>query len=310
VRRVLLVLIGLACIGGVAGWLISAPKPLYAAHSTEFESGGSAEHGQMIFFAGGCASCHATPKQDNPLKLGGGLELKSPFGSFFAPNISPDPTDGIGRWKVADLVNAMQAGVSPSGEHYFPAFPYTTYTHARVEDIRDLMAFLRTLPPVQGKAPPHTVSFPFNQRRALGLWKLLYLDHTPVAEDMSKSDEWNRGHYLVEALGHCAECHSGRNIIGGIEEKYRFAGGPDLEGHGWVPNITPEGLKDYSKTDLSYLLKTGDMPDGDSVGGSMTAVVRNLAMLSDADRNAISEFIKSLPSRASPPKPEKKPENQ
>jgi mono/diheme cytochrome c family protein len=310
VRPVLLVLIGLACIGAVAAWLISAPKPLYAAQSTEFESGGNAERGQTIFYAGGCASCHATPKQDDPLKLGGGLELKSPFGSFFVPNISPDPTDGIGRWKVADLVNAMQAGVSPSGEHYFPAFPYTTYTHARVEDIRDLMAFLRTLPPVPGKAPPHTVSFPFNQRRALGLWKLLYLDHTPVTEDMSKSAEWNRGHYLVEALGHCAECHSGRNVIGGIEEKYRFAGGPDLEGRGWVPNITPEGLKDYSKTDLSYLLKTGDMPDGDSVGGSMTAVVRNLAMLSDADRNAISEFIKSLPPRASPPKPEKKPENQ
>lgn len=305
-RRMVLVLIGLVCLGAAAAWMISAPRPLYAAGSSELEAGGNADRGKTIFYAGGCASCHATPKQDDPLKLGGGLELKSPFGSFFVPNISPDTEDGIGRWKVADLVNAMQAGLSPNGEHYYPAFPYTTYTHAKVEDIRDLMAFLRTLPPVKGKAPAHAVSFPFNQRRALGLWNLLYLDHSPIAQDAAKSQAWNRGHYLVAALGHCAECHSGRNIIGGIEEKYRYAGGPDLEGRGWVPNITPEGLKDYSKSDLAYLLKTGDMPEGDSVGGSMTAVVRNLANLSEEDLNAIAEFLQALPPRASPPKPEKK----
>lgn len=305
-RRSVLLLLALACVGAVAAWLISAPKPIYAPGSAELERGGDAERGQEIFYAGGCASCHATPKQDDPTKLGGGLELKSPFGTFIVPNISPDPKDGIGTWKVADLINAMQAGVSPQGEHYYPAFPYSTYTHARLDDIRDLMAFLRTLPPVPGKAPPHRLSFPFNERRLLGFWKLLYLDHSPIDEDKSKSAEWNRGHYLVAALGHCAECHSGRNILGGIEEAYRYAGGPDLEGRGWVPNITPEGLKDYSKIDIAYLLKTGDTPDGDSVGGSMTAVVRNMAKISESDRNAIAEFIKDLPPRASPPKPAKK----
>jgi mono/diheme cytochrome c family protein len=286
--------------------MAAAPKPVVATSDSTLEGGGNATQGQTIFYAGGCASCHATPGQEDPLRLGGGLELKSPFGSFFAPNISPHPDDGIGRWKVADLVNAMQAGVSPRGEHYFPAFPYTTYTHAKSEDIGDLMAFLRTLPAVPGKAPPHSIGFPFNIRAALGVWKLFYLDHKPVTEDATRSPEWNRGHYLTEALGHCVECHSGRNLIGGITTAYRYAGGVDLEGRGWVPNITPAGINGYSKQDVENLLATGETPDGDSVGGSMTAVVRNTSKLPQEDRAAIAEFIKSLPSRESPPKPPKK----
>ena len=299
-------LVSLGLIGVLAGAvlvIVTSPRPVMSASDSSLETAGSAERGQIVFYAAGCASCHTSPGQDDPLRLGGGLELKSPFGSFFAPNISQHADDGIGRWKVADLVNAMQAGVSPSGEHYFPAFPYTTYTHAKVEDIADLMAFLRTLPAVPGRAPAHTVGFPFNIRRALGIWKLLYLDHAPIAMDAQKDPAWNRGHYLVEALGHCAECHSGRNLIGGIIENYRYAGGADLEGRGWVPNITPEGIKDYSQADLAQLLKTGDTPDGDNVSGSMTAVVRNTAKLPDADRAAMAAFIKSLPPRVSPPKP-------
>ena len=261
----------------------------------------------MIFNAGGCASCHQSVGQDDRLRLGGGLELKSPFGSFFVPNISPDPKDGIGSWKVADLVNAMQAGVSPDGRHYYPAFPYATYAHAKAEDIRDLMAYLRSLPPVAGKAPEHRLAFPFNMRRTLGFWKLLYLDHAPIPSEPAQKPEWNRGRYLVEALGHCAECHSGRDRLGGIVLGQRFAGGPDLEGKGWVPNITPDkdGLADWSLTDIAYALKTGETPDGDSVGGSMRAVVRNMAELPDADVTAIATYIKSLPVRPSPEHPKR-----
>ena len=312
-RRILIILILLAGVAGAAFWTLTAPTPVVTASlAGVLETGGDVEKGRAVFYAGGCAACHVSQGQPegqvDRLKLGGGLELKSPFGSFYAPNISPHPTDGIGKWKVADLVNAMQGGVSPSGEHYFPAFPYTTYAHAKVEDIRDLMAFLRTLEPIPGKAPAHTVRFPFNVRRGLGLWKLLYLDHTPVAEEVARPLNWNRGKYLVEALGHCAECHSGRDMIGGIVEKYRYAGGPDLEGKDWVPNITQhkDGVADWSAKDIAYMLKTGDTPDGDSVGGSMTAVVRNMAELSDADREAIAAYIKSLPPREGPPKPPKK----
>ena len=293
----------------VAGWMLSAPRPVVAAVSPALERGGDVERGKLFFNAGGCASCHATPGQDDRLKLGGGLELKSPFGSFIAPNISSHKTDGIGVWKVADLVNAMQAGVSPSGEHYYPAFPYTTYGKAEVEDIRDLMAYLRTLPAVAGKAPEHRIAFPFNIRRGLGLWKLASLDPRPLIPDPQQSAEWNRGRYLTEAFGHCAECHSARDFKGTIIADFRYAGGADLEGTGWVPNITQhgDGVAEWSAKDIAWMLKSGDTPDGDVVGGSMKSVVKNLAELPDADRNAIAVYVKTLPGRASPPKPAKKP---
>ena len=293
----------------VAGWMLSAPRPVVAAVSPALERGGDVERGKLFFNAGGCASCHATPGQDDRLKLGGGLELKSPFGSFIAPNISSHKTDGIGVWKVADLVNAMQAGVSPSGAHYYPAFPYTTYGKAEVEDIRDLMAYLRTLPAVAGKAPEHRIAFPFNIRRGLGLWKLASLDPRPLIPDPQQSAEWNRGRYLTEAFGHCAECHSARDFKGTIIADFRYAGGADLEGTGWVPNITQhgDGVAEWSAKDIAWMLKSGDTPDGDVVGGSMKSVVKNLAELPDADRNAIAVYVKTLPGRASPPKPAKKP---
>ena len=291
-----------------AGWVLSAPKLVVAAASPTLEQGGDAARGKLFFDVGGCASCHATPGQDDRLKLGGGLELKSPFGSFIAPNISSHKTDGIGAWKVADLVNAMQAGVSPSGDHYYPAFPYTTYANAGVEDIRDLMAYLRTLPPVAGKAPAHSIAFPFNIRRGLGLWKLASLDPRPLIPDPRQSAEWNRGRYLTEAFGHCAECHSARDFKGTIIADFRYAGGADVEGTGWVPNITQhkDGVAEWSAKDIAWMLKSGDTPEGDVVGGSMKSVVKNMAELPDADRNAIAAYIKALPGRASPPKPAKK----
>ncbi len=306
-RRFVRFCLGIVVLGAAGFWYLSAPSPVMAAHSEALEEGGDAERGKVVFNAGGCASCHATPGQDDRLHLGGGLELKSPFGAFFAPNISPHNTDGIGAWKTADLVNAMQTGVSPDGNHYFPAFPYTTYAHAGIDDIRDLMAYLRTLSPVAGKAPQHTLGFPFNVRRGVGLWKLAYLDNTRLSRDAAQGAEWNRGRYLVEALGHCAECHSGRDFAGGIQARYRFAGGPDLEGKDWVPNITQhkDGLADWSVKDIAYALQTGNMPDGDTLGGSMNQVVRNMAELSEADRNAISLYIKSIPPREGPPRPPK-----
>ena len=308
-KRLSLGLLVLALAGfGVFWWLTSPVRAVPAEGNAATEQPGDPARGAIVFNAGGCSSCHATPKQDDRLRLGGGLELKSPFGTFVAPNISPDPQDGIGGWKTADLANAMLRGVSPEGEHYYPAFPYTTYAHARIEDVRDLMAYLRTLPPVSGKAPPHQIGFPFNVRRGLGLWKQLFLDTTPITNDPSRSEEWNRGRYLVDALGHCAECHSPRNVIGGIDAKERFAGGPDLEGRGWVPNITQSknGIGSWSKGDIVELLSTGFTPEYDSVGSSMADVVKNTAALPKPDREAMAEYIKSLPAREGPPRPAKK----
>jgi mono/diheme cytochrome c family protein len=262
-----------------------------------------------MFNAGGCSSCHAVPNQPDRLRLGGGLPITSPFGTFYAPNISPDPVDGIGRWSEADFVHAVTRGVSPDGQHYFPAFPYTSYAHAKVEDVQDLFGYLKTLAPVPGRAPDHDVPFPFNIRRNVGIWKLLFFDDKPFTPDPARTAQWNRGAHLVNAFGHCAECHSPRNALGGIVTAQRFAGGPDPEGHGFVPNITEKGLSDWSESDVVYFLETGQTPDGDSAGGAMARVIRNTSQLSADDRAAMANYLKSLPPVEGPPKPPKKQDN-
>jgi mono/diheme cytochrome c family protein len=302
-RRIVL---GLALAGALAlgvYWWLTAPAPVLAvtgpAHTPDLANG------LTTFNAGGCSSCHAVPGQPDRLKLGGGLAIPSPFGTFYAPNISPDPADGIGRWTEAQFVTAVTEGVSPSGTHYFPAFPYTTYTHAKRDDIRDLFAYLKTLSPVAGKVRDHDVPFPFNIRRNIGIWKRLFMDDAPFKPDAAHSAQWNRGAYLVNSLGHCAECHSPRNFLGGIIASQRFAGGPNTEGEGWVPNITQKGIGDWSEKDIAYFLETGQTPDGDTIGGSMGRVIRNTSELSAGDRAAIAEYLKSLPPVDGPPRPKK-----
>jgi mono/diheme cytochrome c family protein len=305
-RRTLLAALVVAAAGvGTYWWLTAVPRALAL---TMAASKPDLANGEVIFNAGGCASCHAVPNQPDRLKLGGGLALPSPFGTFYAPNISPDPTDGIGRWSEADFVGAVTRGVSPAGAHYFPAFPYTSYAHAKIEDVRDLFAYLKTLPPVAGKVRDHDLPFPFNIRRNVGIWKWLFFDDKPFAPDPSRSAAWNRGAYLANSFGHCVECHSPRNFLGGIVAAQRFAGGPNPEGEGWVPNITEKGLSDWSEKDIAYFLETGQMPDGDSAGGSMTRVIKNISQLPEADRNAIAGYIKSLPPVEGPPRPKKKAE--
>jgi mono/diheme cytochrome c family protein len=266
-------------------------------------------NGAMTFNAGGCSSCHAVPDQPDRTRLGGGLAIASPFGTFYAPNISPDTNDGIGRWTEAQFVTAVTRGTAPDGTHYFPAFPYTSYQHAGLEDVRDLFAYLKTLPAIAGKVRDHDLPFPFNIRRNIGIWKWLFMDTKPFVPDATRSAQWNRGAYLVNGLGHCAECHSPRNFLGGILGAQRFAGGPNPEGEGWVPNITQKGLAEWSAKDVAGFLETGEMPDGDSAGGSMVRVIKNTSQLSPQDRAAIADYVKSLPPVEGPPRPKKKPKD-
>ena len=302
-------LLGLAVVAAIVGfgvyWLITIPAVVPASALPAYTP--NLANGQITFNAGGCSSCHAVPGQPDRLRLGGGLAIPSPFGTFYAPNISPDPADGIGRWTEPEFVTAVLKGTSPRDTHYFPAFPYSSYQHAKVEDVRDLFAYLKTLQPVSGKVRDHDVPFPFNIRRNLGGWKFLFLDGKPFVPDPTKSEQWNRGAYIVNGLGHCAECHSPRNLLGGIISSQRFAGGPNPEGEGWVPNITQKGLSDWSDKTIAYFLQTGETPDGDSVGGSMTRVIRNTSQLSDADRMAMAVYLKSLPAVDGPPRPPKSP---
>lgn len=290
----LMALAGAAIVLGLAAfWFLTIPKTVavaaLGAHAPDLANG------RVIFIAGGCSSCHAVPKLQEPTRLGGGLALHSHFGTFYAPNISPDPKDGIGAWSEAQFVTALQKGTSPSGEHYYPAFPYTSYQRITIEDLRDLFGYLKTLPQVAGRVRDHDLPFPFTVRRALGLWKFLFLDGEPFKPDASKSANWNRGAYLVNGPGHCAECHTPRNIFGAMVSSRRFAGGPSPDGQGGVPNITEFKLNDWSVSDIAETLATGMTPDADRVGGGMVEVVRNLSQLSAADRTAMATYIKSLP---------------
>jgi mono/diheme cytochrome c family protein len=301
-RKLVLLLVLVALIGAAAFWYVTAPQRVAA--STLAPHTPNLDNGKTMFLVGGCASCHATPNQEDKTRLGGGLGLKSPFGTFFTPNISPDRKEGIGGWSEADFVTAMWKGTAPDGSHYYPAFPYTSYQRMKLEDVRDLFAYLKMLPPVEGKPRDHDLPFHLKVRRLLGGWNFLFLDGQQFKPDPSKSEEWNRGAYLVNGPGHCAECHSPRNVFGAIIARERFAGGPDPEGgDGWVPNITPAGIGDYSQRDIERILETGDMPDGDSVGGAMTAVVDNVSKISAADRAAIALYLKSLPPVEGPKRP-------
>ena len=306
-RRLLITLVAFAALG-IAGFLVlTDPRIVSPAPAIGTLPAPDIENGKLLFAAGGCSSCHATPGQDDKLRLGGGLALGSPFGRFHVPNISPHTRDGIGNWGVKDFVDAMATGVSPAGQHYYPAFPYASYRLMPPKALADLFAYIRTLSPVEGKVADHELRFPFNIRRVVGGWKLLFFDGAPFRPDPGKSEEWNRGAYLVQGPGHCAECHSNRNALGAIVQATRFAGGPDPEGKGWVPNITQadDGLGKWSKAEIAELLKTGFTPSFDNVGGSMAAVVRNTAQLSDADRLAMAEYLKSLPVVQGPPRPAK-----
>ena len=297
----LTILLVAGALGAVASvWILTQPRPAFSIAADRALEGGDPARGKLIFAAGSCASCHASPGQPDRLRLGGGLALASPFGTFRVPNISPDPLDGIGTWRTVDLANALLSGTAPDGAHYYPSFPYTSYARMQVSDVRDLMAYLRTLPAVSGKAPPHVLSMPFRIRRLVGIWKLLFFDRRPIVADPYQDASWNRGRYLVESLAHCAECHSSRNLLGAIKPASRFAGGQDPEGVGFIPNITPARIGDWNAADIAETLKSGNTPAHGRVGSSMTDVVTNIAMLPESDRNAIAIYIKSLPSRATP----------
>src|SRR5262245_20848476 len=301
-RTILAALLAAVAAIGLYWWLTA---PIALALSAAPRAPNLA-NGQEVFNAGGCTSCHAVPNQPDRLRLGGGLAIGSPFGTFYAPNISPDPTDGIGRWSETDFVNAVMKGVSPDGSHYFPAFPYTSYHRAKVEDVRDLFAYMKTLPAVPGRVRDHDLPFPFSIRRNIGIWKLLFMDNEPFVPDNARSPQWNRGAYLVNSFGHCAECHSPRNWLGGIIASQRFAGGPNPEGEGWVPNITQKGIGEWSEKEIADFLETGEMPEGDSATGAMRAVIRNLSQLAAEDRAAMAAYLKSLPPVVGPTPPKRK----
>lgn len=305
-----LIILSIACLllGGTVFWLLTMPRPLtveVTPHQPDLLNG------ETLFWAGGCASCHAAPDSENEerLILAGGVELETPFGTFRAPNISPDKKSGIGNWSQLDFLNAMVKGLSPDGEHYYPAFPYTNYQRMTSRDLLDLKSYLDSLPAIESEVEAHDLKFPFSVRRGLGLWKLLYLDGEMFKPDATASEVIERGRYLVQGPGHCGACHTARDAFGGIKKDRYLAGAPLFEGKdsgngeatGSIPNITPhkDGIGSWSLKDIEYALETGFNPDFDSFGGSMVDVQENMAKLSAEDRSAIAAYLKSLPEIAS-----------
>ncbi len=292
--RILRFLVVLAILGAAAGWFLTAPDPLAASDIPDREA--DADHGEAIFWAAGCASCHAAEdaEGDARLVMAGGRAFPSDFGTFYAPNISMDPDHGIGGWTEVEFLSAVMRGVSPEGQHYYPAFPYTTYARAGMADLQDLWAFFQTLPADSTPSRDHDVGFPFSIRRSLGGWKLLFSSDDWVMQGEDLSAEVMRGRYLVESLGHCGECHTPRNALGGLDYANWLAGAPNPSGEGRIPNITPAALT-WSASDIANYLRDGFTPEFDSAGGEMAEVIQNMAHLPDADRAAIAAYLQALP---------------
>ena len=287
-----LIVLGLVAAGGL--YLMARPKPLAAAAVSDLT--GDPVHGEEVFWAAGCASCHMADKAEGAaqLVLSGGQRFPSDFGTFVAPNISQDPEHGIGNWSLVDLANAITRGVSPEGEHYYPALPYASYAKMQMQDVADLYAFLKTLPADPTPSQPHELGFPFSIRDSIGVWKLMFLSGdwalpgnlTPTAA---------RGRYIAEAPAHCGECHTPRNMLGGLDTARWLGGAPNPTGDGRIPNVTPGKLK-WSAADIVQYLTTGFTPEFDSVGGHMAHVVENMARLPETDRQAVAEYLLAVPS--------------
>ncbi len=291
-RRILKLLVLAAVVAAGVAWVLTAPSKV----SSDTYAGltADAEKGEAVFTAAGCASCHHAPRSEDKLLLAGGQPFASDFGTFYAPNISSHPQAGIGGWSVEDLANAVTQGVSPKGQHYYPAFPYVAYSKITPQDLTDLHAYMMTLPADATPSKPHDVGFPFNIRRSLGGWKLLFASDDYVID---VPPDLERGRYLVETLAHCAECHTPRNALGALDEARWMGGAPNPSGRGTIPPLTPDAL-DWSATDIAYYLETGFTPDFDSAGGHMAAVVDNFMKLPAEERQAVADYVKALPALA------------
>lgn len=283
--------LGIAAVLGIgAAGVISAPQPIEMGVFDSMTADKAA--GEAVFWAAGCASCHMGAAQD-PMVLAGGMAFVTQFGTFHAPNISSDDTHGIGGWSVSEFARAIQKGVSPDGAHYYPALPYSAYAKMTPQDVVDLKAFMDSLPADATPNVPHDVGFPFNIRRTLGLWKVMFADETYHMQGDLPADV-QRGRYIVEALAHCAECHTPRNALGGLDASKWMQGAISADGKSRVPAITPAKLG-WSAGEIVQYLTTGFTPDYDSVGGHMVHVVENMAKLPEEDRAAVAAYLLALP---------------
>ena len=271
--------------------LLGANVPAFAADNA------SITRGAYLAIAADCGACH-TDKKAGGAPLAGGPALKTAFGTFYGPNITPDKQTGIGNWTEDQFKRALRSGIDEHGAYMFPVFPFTSFTNLTDADASDLYAYLMNVPAVTHRAPQNDVKFPFGWRPLLFGWRTLFFKQGPLAPVEGQSAEWNRGRYLAEAVVHCQECHTPRNFLGALDKSRAYAGNPNGPDGQDAPDITSDkkdGIGDWKLEELIELLKTGNTPDGDVVGKGMGDVVGGTGKLTDADLHAIAIYIKSLP---------------
>ena len=281
----------------VCWYLFILCNPIEAAEESPVNLAPNISAGKYLFQAAGGCGCHTDTKNSGAF-LAGGRPIETPFGTFYGTNITPDPESGIGNWSDDDFVRAMTQGLSPEGKHYFPVFPYTSFQRIKRDDLLALKAYLFSIPPVKQKNLAHNLILPFGEQFALQFWKSFVWSPQPFNTNPEKTAGWNRGAYLAQALAHCGECHTPRNLLGALKSKMHFAGskeGPEGE---LAPNITPDGktgIGDWSKVDISYFLASGMKPDGDDVQGLMGEVIEfGYQHLQENDLDALAEYLLSL----------------
>jgi mono/diheme cytochrome c family protein len=287
----------LAALGLGGFWLITKPRPLDAAALPQHTA--DVKNGERLYHASGCHSCHLPSKESglDTASVAGGTAMHTPVGTLYPPNITSDPETGIGKWTDAEFVNAMQKGIGKDGGHLIPAFPYTSYAKMSVADVLDVKAYLMSTAPIKNDVPDHGVTGLPIVRFGLGGWKLLGLDETKTVADSGKSESWNRGKYLVDGAGHCAECHTPRTLFMTSDNSKYLAGGPHPEGEGKVPSLLDlAGRGKYKDAaDLQSALQFGEMMGYSRLSsGGMGKVQTNMSKLPEADVKAISEYIMSL----------------
>ena len=278
-----------SCVAAVLTMLLTAAT----AHAEE----SAIERGEYLIAAGGCVDCH-TNEDEDASPLAGGRAIDSPFGTFYSPNITPDIETGIGAWSDDDFINAFWEGISPDGEHYYPAFPFTSYTGVTREDLMAMKRYLFSLEPVTHTPPEHDLAWYISTRLAAGGWKFANFEAERFTPDADESEQWNRGAYLVRHLGHCGECHTPRGNLGALQYEDELAGNPDGPDDENIPNISShrtDGIGKWSASDIEYFLDVGMLPDGDFVGSSMSDVIdNNTAKLTPDDRMAIATYLKTV----------------
>lgn len=261
---------------------------------TDFTSlKGDADRGAYVARQAGCIACHTNEAGGGEL-LAGGPPLKTPFGTFYAPNVTSDRVEGLGDWSLNDFATALRHGTSPEGEPYYPAFPYTFYSKLTDQDVTDLWAAFQTVPAASEPAKISQLKFPFNQRWALRGWQNMFFESETYLKDPDRSELWNRGKYIVTGPAHCGACHTPRNPLGARDLEQALHGAGGLPGDERSPPITPAKLleKGWTERNLAFGLRFGTKPNGDVVGGSMGEVIRDgTSWLTDEDLGAIAHYL-------------------